>query len=227
MKKQRNPIYLLFRAVSLVLIFALLLSSCSKKSTTRDELINEFVRENPSLKTGQVVFIGDSITAKYKLGSHYRKAELECYNRGISGDTTDWLITRLDVSLFDIRPSKIVLMIGTNDINAGKTPDEIAANYNMILTLISQELPSAKVICVSIIPQNKEYSVDARENNVRIQSTNERIEALAKEFGYDYVDLYSHMTDGEGLLRRGYSSDGLHLSRRGYRVWTRVMKGKI
>lgn len=227
MKKQRNPIYLLFRAVSLVLIFALLLSSCSKKSTTRDERINEFVRENPSLKTGQAVFIGDSITAKYKLGSHYRKAELECYNRGISGDTTDWLIARLDVSLFAIRPSKIVLMIGTNDINGGKTPDEIALNYSLILSLISQRLPNAKVICVSIIPQNEEYSEDAHENNGRIKLTNEKIEALAHKHGYEYVDLYSHLTDESGLLKHGYSYDGLHLSRRGYRVWTRVMKSKI
>ena len=227
MKKQRNPIYLLFRAVSLVLIFALLLSSCSKKSTTRDERINEFVRENPSLKTGQTVFIGDSITAKYKLGPHYRKAELECYNRGISGDTTDWLITRLEVSLFELEPSKIVLMIGTNDINGGKTPDEIATNYSLILSLISQRLPNADVICVSVIPQNEEYSEDAHENNGRIKLTNEKIEALAHKYGYEYVDLYSHLTDESGLLKRGYSYDGLHLSRRGYRVWTRVMKDKI
>lgn len=225
--RKDNLLHLLVRTLSTVLILALMLSSCAERTSTRDERIAEFVRENPTLKTGQVVFIGDSITAKYKLGSHYRKSELEYYNRGISGDTTDWLITRLDVSLFDIRPSKIVLMIGTNDINAGKTPDEIAANYRTILTLISGELPSAKVITVSIIPQNEKYSMEARENNARIQSTNARVETLAKEFGYEYVDLYSHMVDRSGLLRRGYSCDGLHLSRRGYRVWTRVMKDRI
>lgn len=225
--RKSSLIHLLVRAVSTLLILAVMLSSCAEKRTTRDERIEGFIRENPTLKAGQIVFIGDSITAKYKLGSHYRKSELECYNRGISGDTADWLIARLDVSLFAIRPSKIVLMIGTNDINAGRTPDEIATSYRTILTLISDKLPSAEVITVSIIPQNEKYSMGARENNARIQSTNERIEALAKEFGYEYVDLYSHMTDGEGLLKRGYSSDGLHLSRRGYRVWTRVMKDRI
>ena len=118
-------------------------------------------------------------------------------------------------------------MIGTNDINYGRSADEIVATYSMILMLISQELNCAEVICVSIIPQNKEYSENAQENNERIKATNIRIKALAEVFGYEYVDLYSSLTDKDGLLRKGYSYDGLHLSGRGYRVWTRIMKDRI
>ena len=45
-----------------------------------------------------------------------------------------------------------------------------------------------------------------------------------QEYGYEYVNLYDELVDTDGLLKRGYSTDGLHLGRKGYEVWTRVMK---
>ena len=217
------------RILSLLVALTVLLCSCvsKEKDLTHDEKVTRFRDENPSLEIGQTVFIGDSITEHYKLKRYYRNTDPKCYNRGISGDTTDWMIARLQTSLFDIYPAKVVLMIGTNDINAGKSADEIAVNYEIILSLFSQNIPDAEVICVSIIPQNKKYSDKARENNERIKSTNLKIEALCQDFGYEYVNLYDHLTDSKGMLMRRYTHDGLHLSQWGYRVWTDVMKDKI
>ena len=196
----------------------------AKGVKTYDEKVAAFANENPSFEKGQIVFLGDSITAGYRLGVHYRNLDLKTYNRGISGDTTDWLLTRLQTSLLDIAPSKIVLMIGTNDINMGRSTEEIAQNYENILQLISSELPDAEVWCVSIIPQNNKYSAQAQKNNGCIQETNREIERLAGSYGYQYVNLYSRLTDKNGLLRCIYSTDGLHLGFLGYCVWTDVMK---
>jgi lysophospholipase L1-like esterase len=115
-------------------------------------------------------------------------------------------------------------MIGTNDINADKSTDEILANYETILSLISSILPDTEVICVSIIPQNTKYSDIAAENNLRICETNAKIQVLAHNCGYRFVNLYDSLTDDGGLLKREYSNDGLHLNFRGYIVWTRVLK---
>ena len=223
------------RKIMIIIIIALvILATCAtliiwkwnlnNKSLTYEEKVEAFALENSKLTSGQIVFIGDSITAGYNLERNYSDLSLEVYNRGISGDTSDWMLTRMQVSVLDIKPSKIVLMIGTNDINGGKSPEEIAQNYENILSLIALNLPDTEVFCVSVIPQNTKFSKNAAENNLLIQKTNEKIRGLVQEYGYEYVNLYDELVDADGLLKRGYSTDGLHLGRKGYDVWTRVMK---
>ena len=224
----KNKVIILILVVLIVALSIVAISFMSNKKTlTYDEKVAGFESENPKLEKGQIVFIGDSITAGYKLNLHYFDSDLKTYNRGISGDTTDWMLARLQVSLFDLQPSKVVLMIGTNDINAGKSADEIAANYQAILSLISSNLPDAEVICVSIIPQNTTYSDDAAENNLRIRKTNEKIEFLASSYGYGYINLYDQLTDDDGLLMQGCSKDGLHLNFIGYIRWTKALKDTL
>ena len=90
-----------------------------------------------------------------------------------------------------------------------------------------QNLPDAKIWCVSIIPQNTDYSDGAAQNNAQIRETNEKIKALACSYGLEYVDLYSLLVDENGLLNGAYSMDGLHLNRRGYAVWTNALKERL
>ena len=198
-----------------------------EESLTYDQKVEAFIKENPSLEKGQIVFIGDSMTAKYKLNRYYKGLDLKTYNRGISGDTTDWLLSRLQPSLFDLNPSKVVLMIGTNDINYGKSSQEIANVYEIILQEIKENLPNAKIWCMSIIPQNTKHSENAPINNATIIETNQKIQALANTFGYTYVDIYNSLTDANGLLDKKYSTDGLHINTKGYNVWTNLMKNLI
>ncbi|MBR5187907.1 MAG: hypothetical protein IKW18_05500 [Clostridia bacterium] len=224
-KKSRKGIVIFLISFLLIVCgVAVWMWNANSKPKTYEEKVATFMSENAKLKEGQIVFLGDSITAGYKLNSHYSDLDLETYNRGISGDTADWIMARIQVSVLDILPSKIILMIGTNDINAGKSAEEIAVLYEHILELFSSQLPQTEVFCVSIIPQNTDYSEDAAKNNLRIQESNARIEALAEKWGYQYVNLYDELTDENGFLKRSYSTDGLHLGRRGYKVWTATMK---
>lgn len=223
-KPKKRMIVIIIALIIFAIAITLLVLNLNNKSMTYEEKVAAFELENPTLKKGQIVFLGDSITARYKLGHSYSDLSLEVYNRGISGDTADWIIARMKVSVLDIEPSKVVLMIGTNDINGTKGADEIAQDYDNILGLLASNLPDTEVICVSIIPQNTKFSQNAAQNNLRIKQTNEKIRELAREYGYEYVNLYDELTDTDGLLRRSYSADGLHLGRKGYEVWTRVMK---
>ncbi len=211
--------------VLVVLVMIVCVVSCHITATmTYEEKVSVFAEENKKLSKNQIVFLGDSITEKYKINRYYRDLELDCYNRGISGDTTTWMLSRLQISIFDIAPSTIILMIGTNDINNNRTPDEIAETYDTILHLISSNLPNTKIYSVSIIPQNNEYSSNAYDNNVCIMETNNKIKNLVEKYNYEYVNLYDSLVDVDGLLKEEYSNDGLHLNSRGYRVWTSVMK---
>lgn len=230
MEKISRRTYAIITVLILLIIsatFAICMIDFEKDNRTYDEKVAAFAAENSSFDKGQTVFVGDSITAKYKLDYFYRDTNIQMYNRGISGDTSDWLLTRMQVSVLDIAPARIVLMIGTNDINEGKTSEEIAKNYDEILGLISHNLPDTEVYCISIIPQNTDHSDKAYENNQRIISANEKIESLAISYGYKYLNLYDRLATATGVLHKIYSTDGLHLSMKGYEVWTEAMKERF
>lgn len=185
-----------------------------------------FSLENYNYSRNQIVFIGDSITDGYPLDSFYGDLPLKTYNRGISGDTTSGVYRRLQLSLFDLAPVKVVLMIGINDINLGLTNDEIMKNYTDIVKEITENLPTAELTCLSVLPMNdivELYGVNLANATARIKELNERIKILAESKNCRYVDLFTHFADENDHLITDYSNDGLHPNQAGYTVWTNVL----
>ena len=185
-----------------------------------------FKVDNINASHNQIVFIGDSITDGYRLDDYYGELSLATYNRGIGGDTTDGVLRRLDVSLFDINPSKIVLMIGTNDISGGRSNDEILNNYREILSEIKERLPETEVYCMSIIPQNSLFVSESAELEKRTEiiiEVNREIKELSERMGYQYVNIFDGLSENN-ILKAEYTEDGLHLNHKGYIVWTEILK---
>lgn len=184
--------------------------------------------QNANLAKGQIVFIGDSITDLYILDDHYADLPLASYNRGIGGDTTAGVLDRLQVSIFDIQPSVVVLMIGSNDINGGIDSDEILQRYEAIIDSIYTALPEVDLYCMSIIPQNKDLEtyteIRVDKTTSAILAINPRIQALAESKDAIYLDLFSLLADENNLLIQDYSDDGIHLNNNGLSVWTALLK---
>lgn len=187
-----------------------------------------FSTQNTNSAKGQIVFIGDSITDLYVLDEHYADLPLAVYNRGIGGDTTEGLLARINVSVLDIAPTYVVLMIGTNDVNGNVSNDQILSNYEKILDTIYAVLPDVQIYCMSIIPQNMqlaEYTtIDVKSTTKRILQLNPQIQQLAEKKGAVYLDLFSLLADENQYLIAEYSDDGIHLNKAGLQVWTDLLK---
>ena len=185
--------------------------------------------QNINLSKEQIVFIGDSITDLYPLDDYYADLDLATYNRGIAGDSTEGVLKRLDVSLFDIKPSKVVLLIGTNDINGNIESSKIIANYKKIIDKIKMELPNTYIYCVSIIPQN--FTLETY-TNIKVEKTTKTIleinskikDMVANEEKVRYIDLFPLLADSNNMLIKKYSDDGIHLNAAGFEVWTNLIK---
>lgn len=190
--------------------------------------VTSFGIQNANLSKGQIVFVGDSITDLYPLDDYYADLPLASYNRGIGGDTTQGVIDRLKVSIFDLEPSVIVLMIGTNDVDLGIPNDQIVVNYRKILDEIKENQPMVDLYFVSVIPQNKvlqaSSGLDVTKNNKTIKALNGEIEMLCKEYGHTFIDLYPDLLDDDGYLRKDCSDDGLHLNAGGFEIWSALLK---
>lgn len=189
---------------------------------------SSYATQNVNLAKGQIVFVGDSITDLCPLDDYYADLDLACYNRGIGGDTTDGVLRRLKVSIFDIKPSKIVLMIGTNDVDGGKNNAYIVANYRKILDEIKENQPKVELFFMSVIPQNKDFEnasgLNVTENNRQIVELNSEIAKLCDEYGYTYINIYNSLLGEDGYLDKKYSDDGLHLNANGFVVWSNALK---
>lgn len=157
-----------------------------------------------------IVFAGDSLTARCHFDEllDTNKAIL---NRGIGSDTTEGLYNRLD-EILSHDPSTIFIMIGINDLAQNISQDVTIQNYEAILDMIKQHDPKISVYVQSVLPTT-EY------DNAQIRDMNSRIEQLAKQNQYTYIDLFPlFIRDGEPIAEY-YSADHVHLNGSGYDVW--------
>ncbi|MEA3374070.1 MAG: GDSL-type esterase/lipase family protein [Campylobacterota bacterium] len=156
----------------------------------------------------ELIFLGDSLTAYNnwnRFGPHY--------NGGIPGDTTDGLLYRLQHTL-NKQPDTVVLMIGINDLLQGVPLSQVKSNYTLLIDSLEAV---ERLLILSNLPIAR--FDDRDELNAKVIALNIFLKSMVKERGLTYVDLYKHFTDGRGDLVDEYTSDGVHLSEAGYRVW--------
>ena len=158
----------------------------------------------------EVAFLGDSLTDGYDLAKYY--PQYKTANRGISGDTTVRLESRLQVSVYDLKPQVAVLLIGANNM------DTMLDNYESILQGFATNLPQTRVVVLSLTAMGGEHW--GRKNQLAAYN-NVTLQLLASRYGYEYVDLFSPLYDVTiGEVREGYTVDGGHLTHEGYAVIT-------
>lgn len=167
-----------------------------------------------------IVFVGDSLTEMGSWSEFFPESIIN--NRGIGGDTTTGLLNRLE-TITRNNPSQIFLMIGINDICLEKkSSKQIIANYRKILDYLSS-YRELKVYVQSILPVNKLGVRRFKQVNHQITEINQELEKLAKEFEYEYINLYSYFSDANAELDRQYTQDGIHLTGKGYLLWIEVI----
>ncbi|EMY5504739.1 platelet activating factor [Bacillus wiedmannii] len=172
-----------------------------------------------SVDTG-VVFLGDSLTNFNEWGEAF--PYVKTYNRGISGDTTVGVIKRLN-QIVALKPSKVFIMIGINDLGAKTPKEEILKNYNTILGKMKSELPDTKIFIESILP-TKPLAKAKKLSNEDINWLNIELEKVAKENGHTFIDLHDLFTDKEGQLKEEWTVDGVHITGDGYKAWEDKIK---
>lgn len=171
----------------------------------------------------ELVFLGDSLTDSCEWQEFFRNSRIK--NRGISGDTTTGVLNRID-EVVESKPQKIFIMIGINDINRGRKVDEILMNYKLILSIFQERIPQTKVFIQSILPINNQKRSNKGVNN-SIFELNKDLKKLAKQFSFQYIDLFPYFLDDNNQLDAQYTTDGLHLNGQGYLVWKRIIEKEV
>lgn len=162
-----------------------------------------------------IVFVGDSITEFFSL-KKYLGRDLPLINRGIAGTDSLWLLEHLKEQVLALKPRKIFLMIGVNDLGRAYTRASIVERISQIIATIKVELLTTSIYLMSVLPVNESEPFADKvkiRNNKDIQALNQDLSVLA---GIEFLDLYPILLDNEGNLAATNTSDGLHLTPEAY-----------
>lgn len=171
-----------------------------------------------------ILFLGDSLTDQGEWVELLENANI--VNRGISGDTTRRILNRLD-AVVETKPKQIFLMIGINDfVNEKKSIKEVLDKYKIILEELKTKIPQTEVFLQSVLPVNNNLTIFFQDNQ-KVIKFNSKLQELAKELGYQYIDIFSNLVDSENQLDASYTTDGLHLNGKAYLIWKQAVEKYI
>lgn len=200
---------------------------------TRYDLVKQTKRDNyrylneTAARRGQTVLLGDSITEIfnwYELFEAYTRGNGQAvYNRGISGDTSDRLLERLEDNALNIAPRNLVLLIGTNDLGLGAPISFTARNVETIVRRAQESDPQMNLILQAVYPVNRRLGRDAvhmvgRRKNTDIRLLNVHLREIAERAGIRWLDQTVALSDERGELSAALCYDGLHLNAQGFTV---------
>lgn len=176
------------------------------------------------VEEGDIVFLGNSITDGGEFQELFGIENVK--NRGIVGDVISGVRKRLH-QVTDGKPSKIFLLIGINDVSHGLTAEKIAAAYEQLVEEIREQSPTSTLYIQSVLPINNDFrrykNLLGREDV--IPRLNEMLVDIAGRNDAVYVDLWPVFADEQsGKMKKEYTTDGLHLSGAGYKLWAATVR---
>lgn len=220
------------RIITILLIFLMLvlviILTCFNHTSKFNKSIN-----NPYdiaiSSTDNFVFLGDSITEGYPLEELYD--DMPVINSGISGYQTTDILANLDKMVYIYNPTKVFLLIGTNDLGVGKDKKKVVSNIKLIIKKINNKKPKCKIYLESIYPINNSdddkinHETVGVRTNKQIKEVNKSLKEYAKETdNVTYIDVYTELLDtNKKELALKYTKEGLHITDMGYLKITKIL----
>jgi lysophospholipase L1-like esterase len=176
--------------------------------------IEKRLKDSPP-KQGGVVFAGSSSTRLWKLDESFPGKGY--VNVGFGGsevrDSTHFA-PRL---IAPLKPKAVVLYAGDNDIAAGRTPEQVAADVRGFVAAVRKDAPDCKILFLPVKPSIARWKKfdEQKKANALVKAVCDADPKLA------YVDTVPLMLGPDGQpIPDLYAKDGLHLSPAGYARWT-------
>ena len=148
-------------------------------------------------------------------------------NRGIAGDRVMDVYSRLG-QILPGKPRVIVLLIGLDDLAQGLSPLQVVNACGQVISKIRSGSPSTKLYVQTLFPINDvSFEIDDHLKNKSndLLQVNHLLHIYCKRHDIGFINLYSKfLRHGSSQLLPSMTSDGIHLSPFGYKVWAFHLK---
>jgi lysophospholipase L1-like esterase len=180
--------------------------------------IEKRLQANPP-KPGAVFFAGSSSIVQWDLKKWFPGSDH--VNVGFGGSVIADSTHFAPRILTPHKPGTVVFYAGDNDVARGRSPEQVLADFRAFVAAVRKDNPACRVLFVSIKPSLarwKQFDAQSRAN------------ALVRDFcakgeGLVFVDVVPLMLKPDGTPDPElFVKDGLHLSAKGYELWTAAVK---
>ena len=207
---------------SVFIIFLFLVRPVSAQDSLRFQAeVNELIAGDSAVNKKSVILFTGSSSIRFweTLKSDFPNHNV--INCGFGGSEMTDLINYVDKLIVPYHPKQIFIYEGDNDIGGGKEPDEILKDADRLLVSIRKQM-SRKVQVLFISPKP---SILRWELKGRYEAYNQKLESWTKQQKkVTFIDVWTPMLDADGNVRKDlFIEDGLHMNKKGYDIWTKVI----
>jgi lysophospholipase L1-like esterase len=191
----------------------------------RDKAVAVAPRGKPN-----VIFLGDSIFDRFQNGPGAKVWKMDIAPLGakdwaVTSSTTQNLLWLLNQGILNqVKPGAVVLMIGTNNLGEGDSPQDTAAGVAACVLAIRARLPRAGIVLVGLLPRGDDpHGVYRRE----VPLVNRLIAPLTALGRVRFVDTGKPFLNPNGTMHVRLLPDGTHPSAAGYEILVRAIQGPL
>lgn len=184
------------------------------------EAFSEADRREPT-PPGGVVFVGSSSIRLWNLEKSFPEMEPAPLNRGFGGSEVEDSLKHVELLVLRHKPRLVVVYAGDNDIAGGKSPQRVANDFAQLTKRITKALPETRIVYIAIKPSFARWNLADK-----MHEANRLIhQQCADHKQLTMVDVWKPMLGEDGKPRAElFVKDGLHLSPKGYELWTSLLK---
>jgi lysophospholipase L1-like esterase len=161
-----------------------------------------------------IVFVGSSTIRLWKtLTQDF--PDHHVINRGFGGSELADSVYFANRIVIPYKPRLIVLFAGTNDINTGKSPEQVRDDFIAFVKKVRENLPEVRIayLGISPAPVRWEQADKQKEANRLIK------ELIVAGQNMDYIDEWDQFLGPDGKPREDlFQPDRLHSNEAGYKI---------
>ncbi|MEM9176267.1 MAG: GDSL-type esterase/lipase family protein [Myxococcota bacterium] len=174
---------------------------------------------------GRIVFTGSS-SIRFWGSLEEDMAPLSVLNRGFGGAHMAHVVHFADRIIAPYAPRALVVYVGDNDIAAGKTPETVVDDFEALVALARADRPTLPIYYITIKPSRSRWALwpTMAEANARIAA---RAAADPHMHVLDVATPMLALGQGEAPPSDLFWIDGLHLTEKGYALWTEVVRARL
>lgn len=141
-------------------------------------------------------------------------------NRGFGGSQVRDAVHYADQVAVRYAPRLVVIYAGDNDIDAGRTPEQVRDDFLAFVARIRRDAPGTPVAFLAIKPSPARI-----EQLPRQQRANALVRAAAATLrDVRFIDVATPMLDAKGRPRGElFVEDRLHMNAQGYALWRGIV----
>lgn len=142
-------------------------------------------------------------------------------NRGFGGSQIADNTSFAERIVFPYKPQAIVFQAGGNDINAGKSPEQVCQDFQAYVEKVRSRLPDVKIVYFSIQPSPARWSQFDKQRKAN-RLIEKYIEGKANLVYVNASEAF--LTSDEKPREELFIADKLHHNDEGYKVRTSILK---